>query len=372
MYRIFLRSACFCALVMTSAISMGEAPSTATLEAEPPLSDRTAYRAWLVAIHNVGLEEAFLEKSPAFIEADPTATGTAHLLYRQMRSLRRQNKWAESRAKANHIVEAYPDSKVAKTMGGLDGRTEDEAAIAFAEISKNYHSKQFTPAIAACEEFLKQYPKNWRRHDVYVYYCHALYHTGQREKFFEVGERAIAKKLVRNEGQVIQFLQAATYIKSGKYEKARELLDKLEKAGPKSPLRPEFAKLRFDSYFYENRYDDLVNAAEAYAANQTTGTKEWATGKMWSAVGRVHKSSPDLEGAAASLDVLINANVYDKNAADHLPTNALYWRVWVAQQQGDSNRAQQALRTIRDKMPAGPARDKALTKFSSLVSSPQE
>lgn len=370
--RVLSQAACLCLALLQSALIFGQGQTTQTSAAEPTLSDRDAYRAWLIAIHNDGMEDEFLGKSPAFIAADPMATGTAQLLYRQMRSMRRKQQWPEARAKANEIVAYYPDSEVAKTMGGAGGRTEDQAALDFAQITSYYQAKQFVPAISACEDFLKNYPKNWRTHDVYVTYCHALYHTGQREKFFEVGEAAISKKLVKNEGQAIQFLQAATYIKTGKYEQARQLLDKLEKAGPKSPLRPEFAKLRFDSYYYENRYDDLVSAADAYAATKTTGTKEWATGKMWSAVGRVHKNPPDLEGAAVSLDTIIDTNIADQNAADHVPTNALYWRVWVAQQQGDMDRARQTVKKIRDKMPAGPARDRALTKFSSLLNPSQE
>lgn len=335
---------------------------------EPSISDGKAYREWLVQIHNVGRQKEYLEKSPAYISAYPRATGTAYLMYRQMRSMRRLHKWAEARQKANGIVEKYPKSKIAKRMGGINGLTEDQAALDFAEISKYYHSKQFEPCIVKCEEFLKNYPKNWRRHDLYVYYCYALYHTGQREKLFKVGNRAISKKLVKRKGQIIKFLHAATLIKSGKYDKARTLLDDLEKNAKKpSSLKPEIAKLRFDSYYYENRYDDLARVADAYAEKQTTGTAEWATGKMWTAVARAHQSPPDLEGAANDLDAIIAADVYDATSKEHLPTQALYWRAWVADRQGDKARARNAVKRIRDKMPAGPVRERALSKFSNLL-----
>src|SRR5690606_16479743 len=112
---------------------------------------------------------------------------------------------------------------------------------------------------------------------------------------------AIDQKLIRHDGRVIKFLQAATYVKSGQYEKAHAMLDELNASGEDSSLKGEFAKLRFDAYYYENRYDDLLREANSYVQKSTSGTKEWATGLMWASVAKAHKSPPDLTGAASSL-----------------------------------------------------------------------
>jgi len=284
-----------------------------------------------------------------------------------MKALRRQKKWSEARTKANEIAKVFPDSPEARSMGGSDGLNEDQAAFAFAQISSHYHSNQFELCIADCEKFLIQFPNNWRRGDVYTTYCYCLYHTGQWEEFKKVGHRAITQKAIKQRGGSINRLQAAIYIKSGQFEKARTVLDELEKTGSKAHPNLEAASLRFDSYFYQNRFGDLANEANAFLTSQTTGTKGWELGLMWRAVARANGSPADLNGATRDLNLIIEIGSKTDKSQENVITNALYWKAWIADRNGDTTTGRSAMLQIRDKMPAGPMRDRALSKFSNLL-----
>ena len=88
---------------------------------------------------------------------------------------------------------------------------------------------------------------------------------------------------------------------------------------------------------------------------------------LWLGIARSRLNPPDLAGAAEAFDSALSANVTEFNVDDHLPTMAAYWRTWVAKRQDDMVTARAMLIKIRDEMPDGEWRRKALARYGDLL-----
>ena len=116
--------------------------------------------------------------------------------------------------------------------------------------------------------------------------------------------------------------------------------------------------------------DDLTGCAAAlsnYAEKYSNEPICWARGMLWLGIAKARMNPPDLAGAAEAFDAVLAANVTEFQLIDHLPTIAAYWRTWVAMEQKDRTTATLMMTKLRDQMPDGPRKDKALASYGHLL-----
>lgn len=330
-----------------------------------------AYRDWLVALHRTRFHERFLEHSEKYVAANPAPDNAAMISLLEMKSLRETRQIEKAHAKAAEILARWPESEPAKQIGGSGGRTEEQADNEFADITRHYHGKQFDACVMHVDQFIANYPQNWRVPEAFRYKCFALYHSGDREKFMEASNRFIEDQVDVTQSDHIAVLQAATLVKSGKYTEAQAFLEQCDTRYPESRHKSEFKKLLFDSYFYQKDYARLAAEANAWTTSKQRGTSEWAAGLLWQAIAKCHMDPPDFAGAATTLDLIAKSKYSDSNLGNHLPSAALFWRIWIAEKNGDLTKAKDCAKRLRDQMPRGPVRDEGLSKYSHLLADTQ-
>ena len=121
-----------------------------------------------------------------------------------------------------------------------------------------------------------------------------------------------------------------------------------------------------ESLFYERNFEGLANTASYFCAKHQPPTKAWANAGVWMAMGKASLAQPDYDGAAKILDEVLGANIEDTNLLDHIPTSAAIWRIAVAKAQGDELTAKTVMEKLKIEMPAGPTKDRAMTKMAAF------
>jgi hypothetical protein len=120
------------------------------------------------------------------------------------------------------------------------------------------------------------------------------------------------------------------------------------------------------SYFLEASYGHLADEAEMLAATLEPATRPWGLAQIYRGIGLMYRSEPDYVTAAQVLDAVIAANLEDSKKDDHVPTHALYWRADLAVRQKDLPAARALFLTIKNQMPDGKSKKRALIRFGSL------
>jgi hypothetical protein len=120
----------------------------------------------------------------------------------------------------------------------------------------------------------------------------------------------------------------------------------------------------FASYELARDFAEMVEVADAIAAEKAAGTKGWANALNARAIGKAMRSEPDLPGAAADLDQVLAAGIEDPDLQNHIPTRAAYWRAYVAEAAQDTATLRNVARMIRDDMPDNPFRVQAMERYA--------
>lgn len=188
-------------------------PSSSEL---PDSRSHLAYLAWLAEIseRNPGVGSI---KALTWLERFPAHPRAHEVAFRAMKSLRQQADWRAARELANQIVAQYPDSETARKMGGSGGRTEDQAALAFAGIDSTYRERSWERTSALCDAFLSEYPNNWRLTNVLYFKVSSQFHAGKMEGFTELAQSLLARSdLEPNEAHRTRALLLTALIRLGK------------------------------------------------------------------------------------------------------------------------------------------------------------
>lgn len=125
--------------------------------------------------------------SERFIEYCSDYQKIPDLLFYKMLALRKLAKWEEARKTANLLIKNYPNSKYALMMGGINGKTEDNAAFDFAKINLLYSKSNFIECSESIYKFINDYPNNWRKKESFYKLCYCYYHM-KNDEFFLIGQ----------------------------------------------------------------------------------------------------------------------------------------------------------------------------------------
>jgi len=214
----------------------------------------------IMILYDVLMYDEFIKLSEQFRKDNLNNPYSDDLMFIEMLSLRKLNKWEEARKKANDLIVQYPDSPYSTQMGGTNGRTENQAAIDYAEAVKAYHTKNFEEAGELFSQFLINYPSNWRKEESGNYLCYSLYHSRKSDDFFNKSSEMINQYPKSQYIDDLLYLQSAVYVQEGKGEDARNILNSLETNYSGSNLYNNFRQMRLESYLYE----DCINSLSEY------------------------------------------------------------------------------------------------------------
>jgi outer membrane protein assembly factor BamD (BamD/ComL family) len=121
------------------------------------------------------------------------------------------------------------------------------------------------------------------------------------------------------------------------------------------------------AHYYAGDYDGLAAEAQKLADEQTTHSLLWARATFWHGVALRVKSPPDLDGAAADFDAVLDSGVTDDDLKIHIPSLAALWRTTVAGDRNDK-RALTALKPKILALPDGAQKSKALERWQEASS----
>jgi tetratricopeptide (TPR) repeat protein len=100
--------------------------------------------------------------------SNPNYNGFDRMMFLEMLFFREISRWDEAALNVHSLIDLFPESPYTARMGGKDGRTEDDAAIEYAEETTPFHSGDYRKSYTLYERFLENYPNNWR-HDIAQY-----------------------------------------------------------------------------------------------------------------------------------------------------------------------------------------------------------
>jgi len=218
----------------------------------------------LMVFHNIERYEDFLKESEAFRETHPKDPFCDDLMFWEILSLKKLQRWADALERANNLVAQYPASPYVKKMGGKDGRTENQAAEEFDKGDKAYHKNEYQKSIQIYRDFIRNYPNNWRLEDACHHLCYALYHSKDREKFYEECDNFINQFLDSNFVDDILYVKCSSLVQEKKGAQARSLLDFIGTRYPHTSLKNTLIQLRLESYLFLDNVQDLPQIKEEW------------------------------------------------------------------------------------------------------------
>jgi hypothetical protein len=209
------------------------------------------------------LTEQLLSRTNKIEPQNLNYAGYDKLMFLQMLSLRNIARWAEARTTANDLVLLFPDSPYSAKMGGVDGRTEDQAAEDMAEIMKPYHDKNYSQARELIKEYMKNYPQNWRiERCQYLAGC-CLYYQYNFKGFLTESAQFLIDNPDTSYLVDILMKQAASFNHLGKTEESLQIQNLLKEYHPDAEaFQKEKNFLVLDSY-----YNNVINSGDKQ--NQT-------------------------------------------------------------------------------------------------------
>jgi|GEM_PF-3422948 len=185
----------------------------------------------------------------------PEFKGSPGFLFLEMLEERENKNWDKARSIANRIFIDFPDSRFAQMMGGKEGRTEEEAALKYAEGITKYNSHKLKECIGILTEFLNQYPNNWRKRQAYYYLCHSYYWLEQYKDLFKYTRKFHEEFGRHRDAERILILEISTHIHETNQDSARKLIDQFRDRFPESTQKNNIDQLELETYFYKKNMD---------------------------------------------------------------------------------------------------------------------
>ena len=174
---------------------------------------------------NRGMYDQCIEACDSVLSsAEPGSEAMASALFTKMLCLRKLNRYEQARTAANNIVTSCPNTSLASRMGGSRGRTEDEAAFAYADALKAYHNKDYGLAWRLFMDFLADFPNNWRVETARFYQTRILYDLGLDDKFLEESQKAITENPGLSWAFEARYLRACILTRKNSGLEARSIL----------------------------------------------------------------------------------------------------------------------------------------------------
>ncbi len=202
-------------------------------------------------LYTSNIFDIYLLLSNRFIKYCPDFDKIPDLLFNNIIALRKTSKWEEARKVASSIIKKYPNSKYAKMMGGIDGRTEDQAAFRFAEINKLYAQNNFEECINQIKLFQTNFPNNWRRKDSLFKMCYCYYHLKNDNDFLNYAKNYLAEFYNEQDSQNICILIISFYIQKCNQTEARKSINEFRIRYQNSHYKDTIDQLEIESYFYK-------------------------------------------------------------------------------------------------------------------------
>lgn len=221
------------------------------------------------------------------VGGEPGSEAMASVLFTKMLCLRKLKRYDEARRVANSIVTLCPNTTLAAKMGGSAGRTEDEAAFAYAKALKTYHNKEYGPAWRMFTDFLADFPNNWRVETAMFYQTRSLYDLGLDDKFVEESEKAIKQNPNLSWAFEARYLQSCLLTRRNKGIEARSILAELAKRPKSDEWIPILRQSLLETYLYTaalaqtTKSDERMSSearallAECFADAAATGNAGW-------------------------------------------------------------------------------------------------
>lgn len=103
-----------------------------------------------------------------------------------------------------------------------------------------------------------------------------------------------------------------------------------------------------ETYYLEKDYADLQSASAALLAESVPGDVGWMIGTLYNAVGLLAEPTPNTPEAAMMLDEILAKGFRNKPDHDHWVIAAAKWRIYAARRLGDTKKAPELVRWIRD------------------------
>lgn len=290
------------------------------------------------------------------------------LMYREALSKENGRHFGQASEKMKQLKKQFPNSDIAKKVGGLNGRTEDQALNDFLDSLYFYHKQDFKGAAASMEKFLKNYPQNWRKPEMYRRYCFALYHSDDKEKFYEETEKFLKQKIYSRHDPHIILLQAGMKVREGKYEEARNIYKEWVKTYPASKdLRHQFQDLILTTWYKTKEFKQLEIESQRIINNYPEKSREWYRGMVWLGVARMNQTPRKIEEAKPVFDAILDGDLSRKDVDTHLLSSAAVWRIWIALNNDNDDMAQNLVRRVKNELPDGKYKKNVLDRYGHLI-----
>lgn len=103
---------------------------------------------------------------------------------------------------------------------------------------------------------------------------------------------------------------------------------------------PNRSLVRLPALFYAHQYEKLAKEAQIDLQTHPAHDRMWGELMFWRGVALALKNPPDFAAASRIFDEVIDADFIDVNMADHTHSKVIYWQIYIAHRQGDSEKAE--------------------------------
>ena len=124
------------------------------------------------------------------------------------------------------------------------------------------------------------------------------------------------------------------------------------------------------SFYLEKNYNQLRQLSESLIAESSVGEMNWMQGKVYAGIAMRNQSPEATKDAAAIFDEVLAIGFKSRPDHDYLLELAARWRLNLALQAGDKEKAQSIMQSFRDGNCTKEIKRKFLTDFDTAIISP--
>lgn len=233
-------------------------------------------QARLVSTFNdVGTKQFLAELAEARAQGLLGDEGDA-IKFLEIRALRINQRYEEARALQARMENepGFISDAARATLGGLDGRTEEQAAEAIAQITEAHHNHYFQLSIEKADQFHLDFPNNWRRPEAEYRKINSVYLLNRSEEFYALSKAYLDDPFYAEFNKAMRdrllFMRCCLMNLHGRPAEAMEEFDKMS---ADSEWRKEEPMVRLKAIFYSKeavkeaisnpdvhqQYDDMID-----------------------------------------------------------------------------------------------------------------
>ncbi len=273
---------------------------------------------------------------------------------------------------SNHRGIEWFSTKSNKSMNEIVDRKDD----AWVRGLTSFSDKDFVGAALEFKELALDADENVVDWEAARLLVHSLEpQESRRDDYWRISSNVLNQASDDDIIQDIMYNQMKALEGERRFAESRELGERFFEEYPLTDYLADIFLNRLNTYFMQGKYDRIISESESILDTYGAESREGLVGLLYLGIAlAVRGESGDLIEAFDVLTIVVDSNQSSVKVGveeGHLPTIALFWKLWIADRLGDK----QSVEVLKEQMSTMPDSDrkfKALRRYTNRTNGDQQ